>query len=313
MGILYALESIRFPALTALLSAVTYFGDEIAFIVIAIVVYWCFDKKHGCYLMATGMIGTVVNQFLKILCRVPRPWVRDPGFTIVESARAGAGGYSFPSGHTQCAVGIIGGVARFTKNRIVRIVCTVITALVAFSRMYLGVHYPTDVGFSLVFGLILVFVLYPVFEKMDERPNTVLVLFGVTAAVSLAAALYVQNRAWPADIDQDNLAEAIKSLYMMFGCTLALTISIPIERKKIGFDTKAPWWAQILKAVLGLAIVMGIRAGLKPGLTALFGAGGIESAVRYGAAVLFVVLVWPLTFPWFSKGCPLKKSKADDQ
>lgn len=313
MSILYALEGLRFPALTALLSAVTYLGDELAFIVIAIVVYWCFDKKHGYYLMATGMIGTTVNQFLKIVCRVPRPWVRDPSFTIVESARAAAGGYSFPSGHTQSVVGIIGGIARFTKNKTVRIVCIVLAALVAFSRMYLGVHYPTDVGFSLVLGLILVFALYPVFENMNERPNTVVILFGVTAAVSLAAALYVQNRAWPADIDKANLAESVKALYMMFGCTLALTVAIPIERRKIGFDTAAPWWAQILKAVLGLIVVMGIRAGLKPGLVAIFGAGGVESAIRYGAAVLFVVLVWPLTFPWFARGCPLKKAKRDGQ
>ena len=50
--------------------------------------------------MTVGFFGTLVNQFLKLVCRVPRPWVRDPNFTIVEAARADATGYSFPSGHT---------------------------------------------------------------------------------------------------------------------------------------------------------------------------------------------------------------------
>ncbi len=307
MGILYALEGIRSPVMDALLSAVTYFGSELMFIAAAIIVFWCVDKKYGYYLMATGMIGTLVNQFLKIVCQVPRPWVRDPDFTIVESARAEATGYSFPSGHTQSAVGIIGGIARFTKHKAVRIVCVVLAALVAFSRMYLGVHYPSDVGFALVCGLVLVFALYPLLEKSDKDPKIIPILFGVTAVVSLIAALYVEFHAWPADIDAANLAEAVKTLYMMFGCTLAITVAAPIERKRIGFDPKAPWWAQLLKIVLGLACVMALRAGLKPVLTAIFGSLGIAHGIRYGIAVLFAALVWPLTFPWFSRGCKRKK------
>ena len=309
MNILYALESIRFPALSALMAAVTHLGSETAFIVIAVVVFWCFDKTNGYYLMATGMLGTAINQFVKILCLVPRPWVRDPAFTIVESARADATGYSFPSGHTQSAFSIIGGIARFTKRKAVRIVCIVLVALVAFSRMYLGVHYPTDVGFGLVCGAALVFGLYPVFEKSAEKPQLPVIVFGVTAALSLAAALFVEFRAWPEDIDTANLAEAVKVLNMMFGCSLALAVSIPIERKRIGFETAAPWWAQILKVVLGLACVMALRAGLKPLLTAIFGTFGIASAIRYGLIILFAVLVWPLTFPWFQNGCRLKKEK----
>ena len=314
MDILYALESIRNPVMTAIMSAVTYLGDEMAFIAIAIIVYWCVSKKYGYYLMATGMIGTSVNQFLKIVCRVPRPWVRDPDFTIVESARAAAGGYSFPSGHTQNAVGIIGGTARFSTKKAVRIVCIVLAALVAFSRMYLGVHYPSDVVFGIICGLALVFVLYPMFEKFDDGCRPVTILFGVTAAISLIAALFVELHSWPAGTDAMNLAESTYALYMIAGCTLALTIGVPIEAKHIGFDTKAPWWAQILKAVLGLALVMGLRAGLKPGLAAIIGALPIAGGVRYFICVLFVVLVWPQTFPWFSKGCPLRKAKpASDQ
>ena len=308
MGILYALESIRNPVLNAVMLAVTYFGSEWLFIAAAIIVYWCVSKKYGYYLMATGMIGTSINQFAKILCRVPRPWVKDPNFTIVEAARADAGGYSFPSGHTQNVTSILGGVARFTKKKAVRIVCIVIVALVAFSRMYLGVHFPTDVAVGLVCGLILVFGLYPVFEKSDENPRSIVIVFGVTAACSLAAALYVEFRSWPADIDGDNLAEAVKTLNMMFGCTAAAAIGAPIERRRINFDTKAPWWAQILKVLLGLVIVVALRAGLKPLLKLIFGGLGIANGIRYGLLVLFAILVWPRTFPWFAKGCPLGKT-----
>ena len=105
MTLLYWFESIRLPALDAFMSLVTRLGEETFFMAAALFVFWCRDKRRGYYLLSVGFVGTLVNQWLKIVCRVPRPWVRDPNFTIVESAKEAAGGYSFPSGHTQSAAG----------------------------------------------------------------------------------------------------------------------------------------------------------------------------------------------------------------
>ena len=313
MRFLYLLESIRNPVLNGFFSAVTYLGSEWLFIAAAIIAYWCVSKKVGYYLMAAGFIGTTLNQFLKILCRIPRPWVRDPDFTIVESARADAGGYSFPSGHTSNVTCIVGGIGRAGKKTWVRVLCGGVIALVGLSRMYLGVHTPADVLVALGMGLVLVFVLWPLFEKSDEKPGNITAVFGCSAALALGASLYVGLRSWGPEVDGDNLAEAVKTLNMMLGCSCAVLIGAPIERKRIGFDPKAPWWAQILKVVLGLVIVMALRAALKPLLNLVFGGMGIAHAVRYGLVVLFAVLVWPLTFPWFSRGCPLGRKRTGKQ
>ena len=116
VGFLYVLERIRCPMLDGFFSALTYLGSEWLFIGAAVAIYWCYSKRDGYYLMAAGLIGTVVNQFLKIVCQVPRPWVRDPKFSIVESARADAGGYSFPSGHSQNVTVVGGCIARTVKK-----------------------------------------------------------------------------------------------------------------------------------------------------------------------------------------------------
>ena len=301
MGFLYTLESFRNPVMTPILSAITFLGSEWLFIAAAIIAYWCVSKKVGYYLMAAGFIGTTVNQFLKILCRIPRPWVRDPKFTIVESARADAGGYSFPSGHTQNVTSIVGGIGRAGRKTWVRILCAAVIVLVGFSRMYLGVHTPADVLVSLGIGLVLVFGLWPAFEKSDERPQNITAVFACAAALALICAVYVWLRPWPEDIDKANLAESAKTLNMMLGCSAAVLIGAPIERKKIRFDTRAPLPAQLLKVLLGLVVLVGLRAGLKPVLNFLFAGRGIADAVRYGLLVLFAILVWPLTFPWFSR------------
>ena len=87
--------------LDKLMPLITMLGEETVFILVGLLFFWCINKREGYYLLTVGLIGTVINQFLKLLFRVPRPWVLDPNFTIVESARAEATGYSFPSGHTQ--------------------------------------------------------------------------------------------------------------------------------------------------------------------------------------------------------------------
>ena len=169
MGVLYALESIRTPLLDKIMLVISELGGEAPFLIIAIAVFWCIDKRKGYYLMTVGFFGMILNQFLKILCCVPRPWVKDPDFTIVEPARAGATGYSFPSGHTQNAVALYGGIARCTGSGVLRVVCIVLAVLIAFSRMYLGVHTPLDVGVSFVIATVLVLALYPLMEEVKRR------------------------------------------------------------------------------------------------------------------------------------------------
>mgnify|MGYP002750747706 CR=1 FL=1 len=195
MGLLYALESIRTPLLDKILGAVTYLGDELCFMVFAVGVFWCISKRMGYYLMTVGFFGTILNQFLKILCAIPRPWVKDPNFTIVESARAGASGYSFPSGHTQNAVTLYGGTARYTKTPWLRWVCIAVMVLICFSRMYLGVHTPLDVGVALAMGAVLVLALYPVMEEADRRPwvLTWVIEFMVVCSGAFVAYLYLRG------------------------------------------------------------------------------------------------------------------------
>ena len=121
MEFLKLLESIRNPVLDAFFSTVTHLGEETLFILAGLICFWCINKHKGYYILSVGFAGTVLNQFMKLLFRIPRPWVQDESFTIVESARAEATGYSFPSGHTQSITGSMGCLARASKKTAVRV------------------------------------------------------------------------------------------------------------------------------------------------------------------------------------------------
>ena len=295
MQFLYLLERIRNPVLDAFFSLITHLGSETLFIAIAIVVFWCVNKRTGYYLLTVGFFGTIFNQFLKLVCRVPRPWVRDPDFTIVEAARADATGYSFPSGHTQSITGSMGCLARTSKNRTARMLYLAVIALTAFSRMYLGVHTPADVGTSLVIGAVLVLGLYPVFERCKEEPRLMYAIVGVLTACSLAYLLFVELYPWPADIDPHNLESGLKNAYTLFGCGIGMLVSYFVEERWIRFDEKATWQGQAVKLVVGFAVVLGIKAGLKPVLEAVLPAMPAR-AVRYFIMVVFAACVWPMSF-----------------
>ena len=168
MAFLKFLEGIRNPFFDWFFSLITHIGDETVFLVIALIVFWCVSKREGYYLLFVGFFGQVINNLLKLIFRIPRPFIADKTITPVESAVGRALGYSFPSGHTQNIAGTLGVVTAKANKKWLKGVCIALIVLVAFSRMYLGVHTPLDVVVSLGIALVLVLALYPMF-KTEER------------------------------------------------------------------------------------------------------------------------------------------------
>lgn len=316
MSWLYALETLRHaaPWLASIFSFITYLGGEAVFFAVGLFLLWCIDKREGFYVLSVSFIGTVVNQTLKILCRVPRPWVRDPNFTIWEGARAEATGYSFPSGHSQNAVGVFGAITLWNrKKRAVLIVFPILAVLVLFSRMFLGVHTPADVFVGAGTALLLIFLVYPVFSR--ERGQRALVIWvSFLLALSLGYLLFVLLCPFPADTDPVNLADAQKNAWSLVGSVSGMLVFALIEPRFINYKTEAPLPAQIVKLLGGLALALGLKEGLKPLLSLLFGSALFPNAIRYFIVVIAAGLLWPLTFPTLSKiGAKKARTENDEQ
>ena len=301
MEFLYLLESIRNPVLDFIFGTVTHIGEETVFLVLAIFFFWCVSKREGYYILTVGLVGTVINQVLKLVFAIPRPWVKDPGFTVVDSAVKEATGYSFPSGHTQNVTGTFGSIGRYSKSTPVRIFTVVVIVLVAFSRMYLGVHTPLDVGVSLLIGAALTFLLYPVFKNEERFEKFMPIVIGISLLLAAVFMLYFPLFSKDAAHDATNLASGMKNAYTLTGCTVGLAIVYFIDSTFIKFDTGAAWYAQIVKLVLGLGGVLLIKSGLSAPLVSLFGNEYIARMIRYLLIVLFAGCVWPLTFKLFAR------------
>lgn len=298
MEFLYFLEKIRIPVLNEFMLAITHLGAETAFLVIALVMFWCIDKRRGYYILSVGFVGTILNQFMKLCYRIPRPFEADPEFTILEAARAEATGFSFPSGHTQSSVATFGGLAWTEKRKWLKWIFIAIAILVPFSRMYVGVHTPQDVLVAAAISLALIFIIKPL--VLDDNGKYMPYLLGFMFLLAVGYLCFVELFPFPEDVNAERLNSGVESAYTLLGALLGLLIVYIVDNKWLNFSTEAVWWAQILKVALGLAAVLVVKSGMKSVLNALFNPY-IGRSVRYFLVVIVAGIVWPLSFKFFSK------------
>lgn len=301
MDLLRALAGMRTPVLTALMSGVTYLGHEMVFLVITMILAWCVDKKYGYRFLAIFMVGSLLQQALKAAFMIPRPWILDPSFEAVANAIPAASGYSFPSGHTLTACITLGGLAMFLKKKWAYLIAGLLTLIVAFSRMYLGVHTLLDVVVGLLLGVLVLLVFGLLFRGDKERKallNTILIV-GTVCCVALLVYLYLNPL--PADPAYVPMAlESIDNACVLVGAAVGTLIGKLIDDTLVRFETKAPWWGQLLKVALGLCVALAVRAGLK----AAFG-GDAEPSLLHGVRYLLMTVVcigiYPIFFRVFRK------------
>lgn len=301
MATLYFFEDLRVPLLDKLFSVLTYLGSEAVVLMFVLAAFWCVDKRFARLVLYSSLFSLGLNILLKNIFCVARPWVKDTSFTIVESARAGATGYSFPSGHTANSVTVYGCIGAYYKKPAMWAISLFAIAIVAFSRLYLGVHTLLDVSVSLALSSVILLVVYWAYEKsLRSRPARI-VLDAVCVAFAFGVLLYLALAPMPDRADAELTAEGVKNAYSSFGAVVAFVIAINVDDRFIRYKTDGVWWSQILKFVIGALLVLAVKELLKDPLNALFNYSNIAHAVRYFLMVIVGGCLWPMTFGFWSR------------
>ncbi len=137
------IQLMRNPVTDWVFYFLTQLGDQYAFIVIAVILYWVYDKKYAHKFAFTYMLSALINTGVKEIFKRPRPYIAHPNEVSVEPHWE-TDGYSFPSGHAQ-ASGVLGYLAYDLSKRMKRPfiwkIGIALMILVPLSRIYLGQHY----------------------------------------------------------------------------------------------------------------------------------------------------------------------------
>lgn len=301
MEFLYFLEKLRTPIGDAFFQLITWFGEDVLFLVLALVLLWCIDKYKAYYVLICGFVASLAGQALKLAFKVDRPWVKDPHFQPVGSAKEAANDFSFPSGHTIIVTSTWGATALSFCGKLLRIAAPVLIFLVGLSRMYLGVHTPWDVLAGWGVGIAAILLLRPL---MKRAASDCRVMWAVIAGlVAFAAANLIAVCLTPKESigDLSRLDGAMKNAWTFLGLAVGLIVIYWMDSRVTHFETNAVWWAQILKVTVGLAILLTVKSLLKEPLYALTGGHHLADGIRYGLIAIIGGGLWPMTFPFFAK------------
>lgn len=162
---LYWLQAHRSGLLDRLMVTITSLGDKGVFWILLGILLLCLVKTRrlGLSMLISIAVGFVIgNLILKNLIERDRPcWIDGQVMLLIKNP----GDYSFPSGHT--LVSFEGAVSILMKNRKWGAAALALACLIAFSRLYLFVHFPTDVLAGAVLGTVIA-----VFVSRLTEPKT---------------------------------------------------------------------------------------------------------------------------------------------
>ena len=293
MDFLRLLADFRTPALDTIFQSITWMAEETFVILVICWLYWCHDKALAYTLSFTYFLSGLLVQGMKLLFQIPRPWVLDPNFQPVKSAIAGAGGFSFPSGHTQSGTALFSTLGFKLKKNWMKALCFIAIFFIGFSRMYLGVHTPQDVVVSWVLTLILsYFVTFHLQNKIIKPENAKhfsIFLFALCAILTIYSTYF-----YFAVPEHANMA---KSALKACGAGFGFSIGFYLERSKINFELPTTWKEKILRFIIGAVSVV-ILLGVFDATLKKFLVGRVLS---YLLLIVWVMAGYPYVFSKFNK------------
>ena len=302
INILLALQNIRNGAggiFAEFLLKMTFFGEMNTVLILMSVIYWSVSKEFGTWLLMGWSGSRVVNGFLKVTACVYRPWIRDPRILPYGDSMTTATSYSFPSGHSMNASSLYGGGAiRKELPKTLRLVLGIILTLVAFSRIYLGVHAPQDILVGMAAGLLVMWLIYRLTLWLKRHPEKDILILCAGIGIAAAVAVFAALKSYPEDFDETGrlLVDGAKMAVDTFkgaGWCMGFLTGWILERRFVGFSTEIPMVSRITRLTTGLLGYYAVSLILMPLIKNLVpGAGGtLASCFLQMFYVSFI-------FPW---------------
>ncbi len=279
----------------------TYLGNQEFYILIMPTILWCFDAVLGFRIGLLLLTSGSVNNILKVVFGFPRPyWVN----TEID-AFGWRPTFGLPSGHAQNALAVWGGLAVWLRKRWLTVVCILLIFFISISRLYLGVHFPTDTLGGWLVGAILLVLFVKLEKPIRERISTMkagiqiaiallvsLAFIGVGLGVNRLAVQRSIPEAWR---ETASLAQpaglvdplALDDLITASGSLFGLAAGGVLLFRWGGFSARGSWGQRAQRYFAGMLGLLVIYVGLKllfPG-----GHGVLAYSLRY---VRFAVLTF---------------------
>lgn len=220
---------------------VSELGSTIITLLVVTIVYWCINKKTARVIAITAFFSIVANNLIKMFFTEPRPFQYEGKEYLRKLADSKLSdhstGTSFPSGHSQNAGSVFTQLIMIFKKKAIIIPSVIMLILVPISRLYLGVHFPVDVIFGLLIGIIIAVVGTYFLTKYAKYEDQIM----LTILIIVLPLLFYTH--------------AGKDLFKGYGLLLGFFVGNFIEKKYINFEISNIKKVNIIRYFFGLISV----------------------------------------------------------
>lgn len=262
----------------------SFLGEQ--YIIVAIIgfIYFIYDKNKGELLIYSIFTSALVNNATKGIFKRTRPFQVDN--TIIGKRAQTATGYSFPSGHTQNATTFYGILSTFFKSKKVKFLFYLLIFLIGLSRIYLGVHFPTDVLAGIILGVFCNMFCLTIFDSYfnDEKKRNFVYIITIILFMPFIFVFYKKT--------YQNILP-FRDFYISYAMFIGFWFASVLEHKYVNFSTNTTLkkrWLRFLITMLSFVTIMLSLKLLFPKTNIFF------DFLRYFLTVFLSIGILPLIF-----------------
>ena len=280
VAVLSALQGISNPALDIVMVCITFLGSPVFWFAVAAFLYWKGHERDSFFMMNIILFTASLVQLAKSSIERPRPSTIQ--YRVLDSFAETRvfSDFSFPSGHSTMISAASVYLSKFFKMRH-KILIIIPIILVAFSRLYLGKHYLSDVIAGIVIGALIGYAMFKLWEysrchdfrKLDTLPE-----LGLLLAIGLLIVLF-------------SFMESMQLVAIFAGYYLGLGFFLKSHHDQ----PKLEGIPNLKKQAVGFFVLLILL------LPYLFQTAPETQFISMFLAGLWVSLIWPLAYAWIKK------------
>lgn len=274
---LHAIQSSPNPWLTAIMLFITFFGTPVFWVGIASVFYWRAQENRSFFLMNLVVFVSAIVGALKFAFARPRPSAEE--FQVLSSDDYGLQG--FPSGHSAMIAAAFSYSWKTIKKH-EKALFAILVLLVAYSRLYLGMHYPMDVIAGLALGLVIgkanLFTKNKLFHR-NFKPSKLEDEIALVATIIAALAAIFFFRSIP-----------MTGLFIGYYAGFFLFKEMELKQSILLHKMLA------IKYAIGFAVLLAIFLPCEEIISIGIALGETEKFALYAIAGTWISWIWPVLF-----------------